>query len=169
MTPPDADPNAAAGANLLFLREDDLRLAQDLILLGYRDLMATADAALDAIGLGRAHHRALHFIARNPHISVTELLDLLGVTKQSLSRVLNQLLEQDLVAQARGRRDRRQRMLTLTPTGTALERQLFECQRDQLARAYRLAGGTAVEGFRRVMRGLLDDQARQYIDKRKHA
>jgi DNA-binding MarR family transcriptional regulator len=166
MAAEDAKGGAAAGSNLLFLREEDIRLAQDLILLGYRDLTAAADAALAVRGLGRAHHRALHFIGRNPGVTVGELLGLLGVTKQSLARVLSGLLEQALVTQTASRVDRRQRLLVLTPAGVALERALFEAQRDRLARAYRLAGGAAVDGFRRVMRLLLDDAARAYVDRR---
>lgn len=159
-------PKDAAGASLLFLREADLRLAQDLILLAGRDLAASADALLASHGLGRAHHRVLHFVGRSPGITVTDLLALLGVTKQSLGRVMNGLLRQGLVAQTPSRVDRRHRLLTLTPPGADLERALFETQRDRLARAYRLAGGTSVDGFRRVMRLMLDDRARVYIDHR---
>ena len=159
-------PDAAAGANLLFLREADMRLAQDLMLLGYRDLMGTVDAVLAARGLGRAHHRALHFIGRNPGITVGDLLGLLKVTKQSLARVVGPLLEGGLVLQVTSRVDRRHRLLSLTPAGADLERTLYECQRDRLLRAYRVAGGPAVEGFRRVMRGLLGDSARAYVERR---
>jgi DNA-binding MarR family transcriptional regulator len=167
MSDPRPDQAAAtAGSNLLFLREADMRLAQDLMLLGARDLAHATDAVLAAHGLGRAHHRALHFIGRNPGATVGEILGLLGITKQSLARVLADLLAQDLVLQTQSRVDRRQRLLTLTPAGAALERTLFDCQRDRLARAYRLAGGSAVEGFRRVMRLILDDSARAYVDKR---
>jgi DNA-binding MarR family transcriptional regulator len=109
-----------AGTNLLFLREEDIRLAQDLILLGYRDLTGTTDAVLAARGLGRAHHRALHFIGRNPGLTVGDLLGLLGVTKQSLARVLGPLLAQGLVSQTASRVDRRQRLLLLTPAGADL-------------------------------------------------
>ncbi len=153
-----------AGANLLFLREDELRLAQDLMFFAYRDFTGAADRILDEMGLGRAHHRALHFIGRNPSISVTDLLGLLRITKQSLARVLGELVERGLVAQATGQADRRQRLLTLTEDGVALERRLFEQQRERLAHAYRDAGGASVEGFRRVMRGVMDDAARAYLD-----
>jgi DNA-binding MarR family transcriptional regulator len=161
-----AQGNAAgpAGANLLFLREDELRLAQDLMFFAYRDFTGAADRILDEMGLGRAHHRALHFIGRNPGISVTDLLGLLRITKQSLARVLSELVERQMVAQATGLSDRRQRLLTLTEAGAALERRLFEQQRERLAQAYRDAGGANVEGFRRVMRGIMDDAARAYID-----
>lgn len=153
-----------AGSNLLFLREEDIRAAQDLLFFAYRDFTAAADAVLAELGLGRAHHRALHFIGRNPGISVTDLLGILRITKQSLSRVLIDLVARDLVAQAQGRADRRQRLLTLTQGGLALERRLFERQRDRLSAAYREAGGVAVEGFRRVTRGIMDAAAREYMD-----
>ncbi len=154
-----------AGSNLLFLREEEIRTAQDLLFFAYRDFTGAADRVLEELGLCRAHHRALHFIGRNPGIAVTDLLGLLRITKQSLSRVLGDLVAQGYVAQATGRADRRQRLLTLTATGQALERRLFEQQRELIAAAYREAGGGAVEGFRRVMRGIMDDAARAYIDR----
>ena len=162
---PDPRGEAVAGSNLLFLREEDIRAAQDMLFFAYRDFTGGADALLDELALGRAHHRALHFIGRWPGIPVSELLAILRITKQSLARVLTSLIEQGYVAQAQGRADRRQRLLTLTPAGQALERRLFECQRDRLARAYREAGGAAVEGFRRVMRGIMDEEARAYMDR----
>jgi DNA-binding MarR family transcriptional regulator len=154
----------AAGAGLLFLREEEIRLAQDLMFFAYRDFTNAADVILDELGLGRAHHRALHFIGRNPGINVSDLLGLLRITKQSLARVLSVLMERGYVAQAPGTDDRRQRLLTLTEAGKALERRLFERQRERLTAAYRDAGGAAVDGFRRVMRAIMDAEARAYID-----
>ena len=156
---------AVAGSNLLFLREEEIRVAQDLLFFAYRDFTDAADVILEELNLGRAHHRALHYIGRNPGITVTDLLGILRITKQSLARVLGALVEQGYVAQAPGRADRRQRLLSLTPTGEALERRLFERQRERLTGAFREAGGPAVEGFRRVMRGIMNDAARRYIDK----
>jgi DNA-binding MarR family transcriptional regulator len=157
-------PSASAGSNLLFLREEEIRLAQDLLFFAYRDFTNAADVILDELGLGRAHHRALHFIGRNPGITVSDLLAILRITKQSLARVLTALIEQGYVVQAPGRADRRQRLLTLTPQGQVLERRLFERQRERLTAAYREAGANAVEGFRRVMRGIMNDTARAYLD-----
>ncbi|HYZ34746.1 MAG TPA: MarR family transcriptional regulator [Crenalkalicoccus sp.] len=154
-----------AGRNLLFLREEELRLAQDLLFFGYRDFTAGADAILAELGMGRAHHRVLHFVGRRPGITVGELLGILGITKQSLGRVLTPLMEQGYVLQAPGRQDRRQRLLTLTPKGEALERRLFEQQREWVTRAYREAGPAAVEGFRRVMRGLMGAEARAQLER----
>ncbi len=167
--PAPANPGSPAGgtSSLLFLREEEIRLAQDLLFFGYRDFTGAADRILAELGLGRAHHRALHFIGRNPGMSVSELLALLRITKQSLARVLGQLVEQGYVAAVPGRTDRRQRLLTLTATGGALERQLFDSQRERLVAAFREAGGPAVEGFRRVMRGIMDQSARRYVDGRK--
>ncbi len=151
---------APAGRNLLFLREEELRLAQDLLFFGYRDFTAGADAILADLGMGRAHHRVLHFVGRRPGITVGELLGILAITKQSLGRVLTPLVDEGYVTQATGRADRRQRLLSLTPKGAALERKLYERQRETVMAAYREAGPVAVEGFRRVMRGLMGPDAR---------
>jgi DNA-binding MarR family transcriptional regulator len=144
-------------------REEDMRLAQDLMFFAYRDFTNAADVILEELGFGRAHHRALHFIGRNPGITVSDLLLILRITKQSLARVLGALVERGYVAQAPGREDRRQRLLTLTPSGEALERRCFERQRERLAPAYREAGAAAVDGYRRVMQAIMDDSARTYI------
>ena len=154
-----------AGRNLLFLREEELRLAQDLLFFGYRDFTAGADAMLAEIGLGRAHHRVLHFVGRRPGLTVGELLTILGITKQSLGRVLTPLVEGGYVEQAMGRADRRQRLLSLTEAGRALERRLFERQRETVIRAYREAGPAAVDGFRRVMQGLMAPATRSLVER----
>jgi DNA-binding MarR family transcriptional regulator len=157
-----------AGSGLLFLREDEIRLAQDLMFFAYRDFTHAADAVLATLDLGRAHHRALHFIGRNPGIAVSELLAILGITKQSLARVLTVLVERGYVTQTQGRTDRRQRLLTLTPGGEALERQVFERQREVLTASFRDMGAPSVEGFRRILMRIMGDPARRYID-RTHA
>ncbi len=163
---PPADAKALpAGTSLLFLREEEMRLAQDLLFFAYRDFTGAADRLLAETELGRAHHRALHFIGRHPGITVSQLLGLLRITKQSLARVLSLLVGRGYVTQTPGRSDRRQRRLSLTQAGAGLERQLFERQRERLAAAYREAGGAAVEGFRRVMRGIMDETARSYMER----
>ncbi|NVN31188.1 MarR family transcriptional regulator, partial [Endobacter medicaginis] len=99
--PVETAPNPA-GAGLLFLREEQLRLAQDMIFFAYRDLTGAADAVLDELGLGRAHHRVLHFVGSRPELTVSELLGLLRITKQSLARVLGALIARGYVLLARG-------------------------------------------------------------------
>ena len=146
--------------------ESDMRLAQDLLFFAYRDFTNAADVALAELGLGRAHHRALFFIGRNPGITVSDLLAILRITKQSLARVLTALIEQGYVAQTPGRSDRRQRLLALTAAGAALERKLFDRQRARLGTAWQQAGPEAVAGFRAVMRAIMDDAARAYVDAR---
>jgi DNA-binding MarR family transcriptional regulator len=153
-----------AGSSTSFMGEAEIRLAQDLLFFAYRDFTNAADVVLEELGLGRAHHRVLHFVGRSPGMTVSELLSILRVTKQSLSRVLSVLLEQGYVAQSPGRTDRRQRLLTLTQVGQALERRLYERQRERLTEAYREAGAGAVAGFEKVMRGIMDGAARGYLD-----
>jgi DNA-binding MarR family transcriptional regulator len=107
----------------------------------------------------------LHFIGRNPGMTVGDLLAILRITKQSLARVLNELVSRGYVQQSTGREDRRQRLLSLTPAGQELEHKLFDRQRDRITAAYREAGGAAVEGFRQVMRAIMDPAGRAVIDR----
>lgn len=147
-------------ANPLFLREEELRQGIELLFFAYRDFTAEPDAILARLGLGRAHHRAIYFIGRNPGGTVSDLLAILKITKQSLSRVLGQLVREGYVVQRPGERDRRQRLLDLTEKGVALERQLTANQRTRFANAYRAAGAEAVDGFRNVLIGLIEPEDR---------
>jgi DNA-binding MarR family transcriptional regulator len=149
------------GINPLFLREEELRQGIELLFYAYRDFTAEPDAMLGDYGFGRAHHRVIYFVGRNPGMTVSDLLDILRITKQSLSRVLGQLVDEGFITQRTGSRDRRQRLLDLTEKGVELERQLTERQRARIARAYREAGAEAVEGFRKVMLGLIDEADRE--------
>lgn len=149
-----------SGANPLFLRDEELRQGIELLFYAYRDFTSDPDAILAEHGFGRAHHRAIHFISRNPGITVAELLGILRITKQSLSRVLSQLIERELVVQRQGTRDRRQRHLHLTQEGIELERKVSEPQRARVARAYQEAGAVAVEGYRKVLMGLINEEDR---------
>ena len=146
------------------LGDAEMRLAQDLLFFAYRDFTNVADQVLEELGLGRAHHRALHYIGRNPGITVSGLLAILRITKQSLARVLNALVDEGYVAQAPGFEDRRLRLLTLTEQGKALEQRLFASQRERLSQAYQAAGPQAVDGFRAVMRAMMDKGAQAYMD-----
>jgi len=129
----------------------------------YRGFTADPDRILDEYGFGRAHHRALHFINRTHGTTVNNLLTVLGVTKQSLNRVLRTLIEDGLVDSRVGRSDRRERNLFLTEAGRDLERKLSEAQRDRMRAAYRAAGPQAVAGFRQVLEAMMDDEIlRQY-------
>lgn len=147
-------------ANPLFLRDEDLREAIELLFFAYRDFTGEADAVLETYGFGRAHHRIIYFVGANPGITVGELLAILKITKQSLSRVLSQLVEEGFVDQETDSDDRRRRRLYLTEKGRALESELTQRQSKHIADAYRQAGADAVAGFRTVLRGLINEQDR---------
>ena len=102
------------GPNPLFLREEELRQAIELLYFAYRGFTAGPDRILADYGFGRAHHRVIYFVGRHPAITVKDLLAILGITKQSLSRVLGQLVRDGFITQRPGPRDRRQRLLELT-------------------------------------------------------
>ena len=146
--------DAPRAASPLFLTEPEIRRGIELLFFGYGGLMRVVDAALGEAGLGRAHQRALYFIARHPNLTVTELLRLLGVTKQSLSRVLNELVARGLAETRVGDRDRRQRLVRLTTEGSAFERRLYDALAGKLSGAYTRAGQDAVGGFWTVLEGL---------------
>ncbi|WP_255418546.1 MarR family winged helix-turn-helix transcriptional regulator [Paracoccus sp. JM45] len=148
------------GEDLLFLTDDQLRRGIEAMFFAYRAFTADPDMILADLDYGRAHHRALHFINRDPGLTVTSLLAVLGVTKQSLNRVLRSLIDDGLVDSRIGRRDRRERQLYLTAAGTALERRLSEAQRARMRSAYRSAGPQAVSGFRQVLEAMMDPETR---------
>ncbi len=151
-------------ASPLFLREPEIRRGVELLYFGYSHLTRSIDERLAAQGLGRAHHRALYFIARKPDLTVSELLSLLAITKQSLGRVLTELVERDLIETRVGERDRRQRLLRLTPAGERLESELFEALRERMSAAYTSAGQGAVGGFWAVLEGLVPDDDRRKVE-----
>ena len=152
-----------SGFNPLFLREEDLREGMELLFFAYRDFLEEADQVLERHKLGRAHHRALYFIGQHPGITVSGLLGLLRITKQSLSRVLGDLAALDMISQTPGLRDKRRRHLALTEKGVEVEKDLTEHQRTLLARAYRESGAEAVDGFRKVLLGLVTEQDRRTL------
>ena len=148
-------PAQSKGASPLFLREAEIRRGIELLYFGYSHLNRAVDERLAIQGLGRAHQRALYFIARQPGLTVTDLLRLLAITKQSLGRVINDLAARNLVVSVTGRTDRRQKLLSLTDAGITLEASLFDDLREQLAHAYGEAGQNAVSGFWQVLEGLI--------------
>lgn len=154
---------AQGGEALLFLTDEQLQQGIEAMFFAYQGFTADPDRILGTMAYGRAHHRAIHFIARKPGTTVTNLLNILGVTKQSLNRVLRTLVEDGLVASRVGKNDKRERNLYLTAEGAALERQLSDAQRARMRAAYRAAGPAAVAGFRQVLEAMMDpDMRRRY-------
>ena len=151
------------GESLLFLTDEQLRKGIEAMFFAYRGFTSDPDRILEGMDYGRAHHRAVHFIHRSPGTTVGNLLTILGVTKQSLNRVLRTLFEDSLVEARVGKQDKRERHLYLTPKGAVLERALSDAQRARMRAAYRAAGPQAVQGFRTVLEAMMDqDQRRQY-------
>lgn len=157
--------NNSGGESLLFLTDENLRKGIEAMFFAYRGFTSDPDRILDGMDYGRAHHRAVHFINRSPGLSVGSLLDILGVTKQSLNRVLRSLFEDGLVEARVGKTDRRERRLFLTEKGAALERNLSDAQRARMRAAYRAAGPAAVAGFRTVLEAMMDPEQRRQFQK----
>jgi DNA-binding MarR family transcriptional regulator len=162
------DENASRGGeNLLFLTDEQLRKGIEAMFFAYRGFTADPDRILAKMAYGRAHHRAIHFINRTPGTTVNNLLSILGVTKQSLNRVLRTLIEDGLVESKVGTRDRRERHLFLTDEGRTLEQKLSDAQRARMRAAFRTAGPDAVTGFRTVLEAMMDpDLLRHFHDER---
>lgn len=163
---PDQTPS---GESLLFLTDEQVRKGIEAMFFAYRGFTSDPDRILEGMDFGRAHHRAVHFIHRSPGTTVSNLLAILGVTKQSLNRVLRSLIEGDLVEARVGRRDKRERHLHLTAKGQELERTLSDAQRARMRAAYRAAGPQAVAGFRQVLEAMMDPEMRKQYQGLKEA
>lgn len=157
-----ADSGTQGGESLLFLTDEQLRRGIEAMFFAYRGFTSDPDRILEKYGYGRAHHRAIHFINREQGLTVTTLLSVLGVTKQSLNRVLRTLIEDGLVESRVGKRDKRARHLYLTERGEVLERELSGAQRERMRAAYRSAGPQAVAGFRQVLEAMMDPDMRRH-------
>ena len=135
----------------------------ELLFFAYRDFVADADHLLEAYGFGRAHHRVLHFVDRNPGLTVAELLDILKITKQSLGRVLKQLIDQGYVVQKEGANDRRQRLLYVTPKGETLAMKLAGLQTVRIARALSELGPNAHDATCRLLTAMINADQRDSV------
>jgi DNA-binding MarR family transcriptional regulator len=135
----------------------------ELLFFAYRDFVGDPDEVLAKLGFGRAHHRVLHFVNRNPGMKVAELLDVLKITKQSLGRVLKQLVDEGYVVQKTGANDRRQRLLYASPAGEALAMKLVGLQTERIARVIAELGPDAREAARRFLAGMIDAQDRDHV------
>jgi DNA-binding MarR family transcriptional regulator len=135
----------------------------ELLFFAYRDFVGDPDEVLAKLGFGRAHHRVLHFVNRNPGIKVADLLDILKITKQSLGRVLKQLVDQGYVVQREGENDRRQRLLYVSPAGEALAMQLAGLQTARIARVLAELGPGAREAAQRFLAGMIDADDRDRV------
>jgi DNA-binding MarR family transcriptional regulator len=160
----------------MVLQNPDARIADseaaalvEMLFFAYRDFVSDADDILADLGFGRAHHRVLHFVGRNPGMTVAQLLDILRITKQSLSRVLKELLESSYVMQKEGPEDRRQRLLYLTPAGEALWQKLITPQIARFREATRQLGEGDGALYRELFLQLINPEnraaAEQWVDR----
>jgi len=135
----------------------------ELLFFAYRDFVGDPDEVLSKLAFGRAHHRVLHFVNRNPGMKVADLLEILNITKQSLGRVLKQLVDQGYVVQKEGAQDRRQRLLYVTPKGEALALKLAGLQTQRITRAFAELGPNAHEAARRFLTAMIDTDNREDV------
>ena len=135
----------------------------ELLFFAYRDFVGDPDEVLLKLGFGRAHHRVLHFVNRNPGMKVAELLDILNITKQSLGRVLKQLVDEGYVSQKEGAQDRRQRLLYVTPKGETLSLKLAQLQTERINRAFGEIGVGAHDAARRFLTAMIDADNREGV------
>jgi DNA-binding MarR family transcriptional regulator len=165
-----ADINLTAAARRPASAESDSRPAGEptwdlieLLFFAYRDFVGDPDDVLAKFSFGRAHHRVLHFVNRNPGMKVAALLDILKITKQSLGRVLKQLIDQGYIEQREGERDRRQRLLYVTPKGADLALRLAHLQTTRIARALSEVGPGAHEAARKLLIAMIDSENRDRV------
>ncbi|MBB3771879.1 DNA-binding MarR family transcriptional regulator [Angulomicrobium tetraedrale] len=137
----------------------------ELFFFAYRNFVSDPDEILQGIGFGRAHHRVLHFVNRHPGMRVTDLLDILRITKQSLGRVLRELVDQGFIDSRAGASDRRQRLLHLTPKGEALAQQFVTLQSHRIRRALEECGPDSRETARRFLVAMIDPEDRGPVEK----
>ena len=135
----------------------------ELLFFAYRDFVGDPDEVLAKLGFGRAHHRVLHFVNRNPGMKVAELLDVLRITKQSLGRVLKQLIDEGYVVQREGANDRRQRLLYVTQAGKELAMQLAGLQTARISGVLAELGAGGREAATRFLAGMIDPEHRERV------
>jgi DNA-binding MarR family transcriptional regulator len=157
---PDAKPDAAEARPAAAEPFWDII---ELLFFAYRDFVSDPDEVLARLKFGRAHHRVLHFVNRNPGMKVADLLDVLKITKQSLGRVLKQLIDEGYVVQKEGANDRRQRLLYVSAAGEALAMQLAGLQTARIAHVLAELGPDAREAARRFLAGMIDQADRDRV------
>lgn len=151
------------------LGETEIVALIELLFFAYRDFVSDPDAILEEFGFGRAHHRVVHFVGRDPGMTVQQLLDILRITKQSLGRVLKELIDKGYVYQKEGEADRRQRLLFLTEEGERLRQRLMMPQMNRIRRAIEQSGKDAAHLYRLVLYHMVSpenrDSVRDWIDR----
>jgi len=150
-------------SDALFFNETELeglRQSIELLFLAYRDFTAEPDEILSRSGFGRAHHRVIYFVGRNPGMTVSKLLDILQITKQSLARVLRQLVDEGFIEKRLDQKDGRRRLLYLLAKGSEIEILLTTLQAERISIAFNQVGKDAESVFKDVLRGIINEKDR---------
>src|ERR1700745_2127702 len=163
LTSPLASDRSFSGAERAGRDHEPIWDLIELLFFAYRDFIGDPDDVLAKLGFGRAHHRVLHFVNRTPGMKVAELLDILKITKQSLGRVLKQLIDQGYVVQKEGVNDRRQRLLYVTTKGEGLAMKLAGLQTARIARALPERGPNAHDTASRFLTAMLNTEQRDTV------
>jgi DNA-binding MarR family transcriptional regulator len=163
LTTPSQSRSAAAAVEAVANGREPCWDLIELLFFAYRDFVGDPDQVLDRLGFGRAHHRVLHFVNRNPGMKVAELLDVLKITKQSLGRVLKQLIDNGYIVQKEGADDRRQRLLYASPAGEALAMKLAGLQAERIERVLDELGPGGHDIARRFLAGIIGAEDRDRV------
>jgi len=141
----------------LFLSDTEIRKIIELIFFSYREFTSGPDKILDKINFGRAHHRVIYFVRREGKITIRDLLEILQITKQSLSRVLNQLVKENYIILSTGK-DKRTKNLSLTIRGIGLEKELSDMQISRIKEVIKNADEKDINGFKKILYSMIDDK-----------
>ena len=142
---------------------EGLRQFIELLFFAYRDFTAEPDEILSRYGFGRAHHRVIYFVGRNPGMTVSQLLDILQITKQSLARVLRQLVDEGFIEQRLDQKDGRRRLLYLLDKGSEIEILLTTRQAERISTAFDQAGDDVAGIFKDVLRAMINEKDRGWV------
>ena len=150
--------------NPIFLEEKEIRKLIEILFFSYRDFIAGPDRILEKIHFGRAHHRIIYFVGKNKEITIKDLLKILQITKQSLSRVLNQLVKQKYINMTVGI-DKRTKNLTLTQKGIELEKKLSSIQITKIRKILQNADENNINGFKKILFAMIDSEGKKIFNK----
>ena len=147
----------------LYLNETEIRKAIELIFFSYRDFTAGPDKILEKINFGRAHHRVIYFVGKQKKITIKELLSILQITKQSLSRVLNKLVKEKFILVSTGI-DRRTKNLSLTKKGEDLEKKLSTIQINKIRNVLKQFNEKDINGFKKILYAMIEEKNKKKFD-----
>ena len=148
----------------IFLEEKEIRKLMELLFFSYRDFTAGPDQILEKIQFGRAHHRIIYFVGKHNEITIKELLKILKITKQSLSRVLNELVKRKFINMTVGS-DKRTKNLTLTKIGIELEKKLSNIQITKIRNILQKANENDINGFKKILFAMIDSEEKKIFNK----